>query len=344
MRGSDVIETVTAGAQGCATDRLDAEALQKDHEVRRAIGELIKAVEFDGGSSHSDQYLLSAVDGRRFIAKHIRDVALAGCACPALYEYRGLAIAHERGLAPKPVLLDIGRNLVVMDYVENVVYDALSPEALWTRVELAGRLSELVVPSGHLRILHDGFARDIAVHEGLLREGVRALAADGWKRSELEGLLAQTVRLSAPWEAALKALPLVFGHNDLVAGNVLQRPSGDVVAIDFETAGMSKIDFMIAQLAVDADIDYMLARVPGPALSELLYWIQRVISRRLPSGLLWARVGERLLWNAAYSFRQVALRRGRESDAKYVEEKQRVLEHCCRRLKELFAGELEETS
>lgn len=107
------------------------------------------------------------------------------------------------------------------------------------------QLASLVPAADEFLVLHKDFQLDMARNIALLREGQAAapsMAADGLA---LEDLAQRALQSCLPFQAALAALQPVFSHNDLVSGNVLAIPNGSVLAIDFETASLTGLDFCL---------------------------------------------------------------------------------------------------
>jgi hypothetical protein len=319
--------------------RIAADYLHSDPEVNAAVGGVAGVEQLFLGSSHSDHFLVTGADGHEFVAKQIYDFALAGCDCPATYEFNALRLASARRLAPRPLYVDRELNLVIMERVAHVPYDHLSLAALRTRLRLGMKLASLEPSPNEFPLLHRDFQVDMARNIALILEGRTVAPSMNAEGLDLERLADRALRLCLPAQSALAALPPVFSHNDLVSGNVLTTADGSVVAIDFETAGLSGLDFVIGQIAVDADIDWMLYDRAKERLDDLMSWLVEVSRVALPSGLLAARVAERLLQNVAYAFRQIALRHSSAAEPEYLAKKRKVLAHCCDRLDAMLSDE-----
>lgn len=89
-------------------------------------------------------------------------------------------------------------------------------------------------------------------------------------------------------------------------------------------------------MIVDADLDWMLAGRVELGLCDLVEWLSEVTGVTLAPGLVWARVTERLMQNAAYAFRQIGVWRDSSPEPDYLDRKQRVLNHCCVRLEAIL--------
>ena len=311
---------------------LTPEHFRRDEGMNAAVGGVVASEQLFLGSSHSNHYLVTAADGREFIAKQIYDFALAGCNRPATYEFRALLLASKMKLAPEPIYLDRELNIVVMERVRHVPYDHLSLDALRVRALLGMRIASLVPLAGEFRLLHGVFKIDINSHSALIMEALTVASSMTREGAEIQDLADRVLRMCLPCQPILATLPKVFSHNDLVSSNVLTALDGSVLAIDFETAGLNGLDFVIGQIAVDADIDWMLNGRAELDIGDLVVWLTEVTGVVLPHELLWARVAERLLQNTAYAFRQIGVVCEPLTDSAYLERKQQVLSHCRDRL------------
>ncbi|MFM2355321.1 MAG: hypothetical protein RLZZ528_1057, partial [Pseudomonadota bacterium] len=86
----------------------------------------------------------------------------------------------------------------------------------------------------------------------VIRDYARTLARGGSPHvGRLDGYLA----LGAEMEAAQVALPIVFGHHDLLPANILETPDGRLWLIDFEYAGFGTAMFDLAGAASNAGME-----------------------------------------------------------------------------------------
>lgn len=83
----------------------------------------------------------------------------------------------------------------------------------------------------------------------VIRDYARTLAA---KRSRFAGSLPHLVRVAAAMEAAQVALPVIYGHHDLLPANFLEDAAGRLWLIDYEYAGFGTAMFDLAGAASNA--------------------------------------------------------------------------------------------
>lgn len=83
----------------------------------------------------------------------------------------------------------------------------------------------------------------------VIRDYARTLAA---KRSRFAPDLPHLVRVAAAMEAAQVALPIVYGHHDLLPANFLEDGAGRLWLIDYEYAGFGTAMFDLAGAASNA--------------------------------------------------------------------------------------------
>jgi thiamine kinase-like enzyme len=148
--------------------------------------------------------------------------------------------AHAAGFAPEVRYSEPG--VMVTAYLGAKTYGA---EDVRANVERIGRL---------IRRFHDEMPRHVSgagfmfwpFH--VIRDYARTLAAGN---SRMTGELASYLDLADELERAQAALPIVFGHNDLLPANFLDDGSR-LWLIDFEYAGFSTAMFDLAGAASNA--------------------------------------------------------------------------------------------
>ena len=86
----------------------------------------------------------------------------------------------------------------------------------------------------------------------VIRDYARTLAAKG---SRFAPDLPRLVGIAAAMEAAQVALPVVYGHHDLLPGNFLEDAADRLWLIDFEYAGFGTAMFDLAGAASNAGMD-----------------------------------------------------------------------------------------
>lgn len=86
----------------------------------------------------------------------------------------------------------------------------------------------------------------------VIRDYVRTLAARG---SRFAGDLPRLAGIADAMEAAQVALPIVFGHHDLLPANFLEDGDGRLWLIDYEYAGFGTAMFDLAGAASNAGMD-----------------------------------------------------------------------------------------
>ncbi len=86
----------------------------------------------------------------------------------------------------------------------------------------------------------------------VIRDYARTLTGHG---SRFASDLPRLVRIAGAMEAAQVALPVVYGHHDLLPGNFLEDAGGRLWLIDYEYAGFGTAMFDLAGAASNAGMD-----------------------------------------------------------------------------------------
>lgn len=151
--------------------------------------------------------------------------------------------AASAGLAPK--LVYAGEGVQVLDYIDG---KTLGADDVAHDIP---RIADLI--RRYHRIMPENVSGPAFMFWPfhVIRDYARTLrAGDSRMVGELEGYLA----LAAELEQVQKPLPIVFGHNDLLPGNLID--DGDRLwLIDFEYGGFSTAMFDLAGLASNAGFD-----------------------------------------------------------------------------------------
>jgi len=179
-----------------------------------------------------------------------------------------------------------------------------------------------------LRPMHFNFGTDIAGHLRAL-DGVGVPPPEVERRwSMLAALARRTAIFGEGQQRWLDRLPAVLSHNDLSPENALSNHHGTLL-IDFEMAAISKPDFMVGQLAVDASLDDFTEDAPAVRpFAQTWADVRSVMDQAVPDGCCQARTLERLVQNAAYGLRQYARLRPVADRREYAEFKLREADFC----------------
>lgn len=317
-----------------------------------------KVYEYETDSSHSNFIIVCDCNGKNYMCKIVYDTALSGVLESVRYEFMALKIASDLGIAPKPVMYNAELNIVVSEFIEsNGRYD-ISLEGVIDRAKYARILSKVEV--GEMKFLekHGSFRRDYEEHRRLLDEALAyaskiELSRAKDKIKEDVSLLKKEImkfeidfkeafKLCLSMDDELNKIPFVLSHNDLVADNLLTTESGDKYIIDFETVGLSKADFIIGQLAVDAEIDWYLEQQKKERIYILYKELNSIFDNIIGYKLFLARVLERLVQNICYSYRQIAISAERNYTKEYINKKKQIILFGKKRLIEIKEKFLDE--
>jgi predicted Ser/Thr protein kinase len=257
---------------------------------------------FATDSSHSEFFTVA--DGENLLlAKVIRDDYLSASPRTVLHEYAVMELAHRAALAPKPLYADLDRRLLIQEFVPGELLGEWSDTNITTCARLGARLMRVETDAAGLCSSHLDFDHDIAAHTATLR-ALRPVGGRAQElRSELLGLAESAGSFCRGAQASLDVLPIVLSHNDLSPENVILSPRAQVI-IDFETAALSRPEFLAGQMAVDAAIDDALHGVPVRPFPQLWALALEELPFEVTVQSCRARVVERLLQNAAYGLRQ----------------------------------------
>jgi hypothetical protein len=281
---------------------------------------------FPTDSSHSEFFTLA--DGEnQLLAKVIRDDYLSASPRTVLHEYSVLALAHRAGLAPKPRYANLARRLLIQDFLTGDLLGEWSEGNIATCARLGMQLMRIDTGSAELCRSHVDYDEDIAAHTATLRALHLPDVRGGKLRSDLLRLAEPALAFCRGARQELNGLPLVLSHNDLSPENVIRSPRGPVL-IDFETAALSRPDFLVGQLAVDAAIDDVLCGRPARPFDQLWSLVLDELTHDVSVRLCRARVVERLLQNAAYGLRQAARFEASADRGAYAAKKLAVAAFC----------------
>lgn len=286
-------------------------------------------------SSHSEFYMLQGNDDKRYICKRICDKTLAGTEDCVIFEFNALSIANKAGLAPKPLFVDKDNGIIILEYIDAVEYDSTSLASIMTRAEYAKRLSMLKYENEKFIHMHGDFYVDFNNNLRMLEEAQNTSNDFSTKISKFKQKIALYCQCCCVMNEELASMKSVLSHNDLVGGNLLKGKDGKYYMIDFETAGLTKIDFIIGQLAVDAEIDWYITGEQGIELQDLYDKLNEIFDNMLPFKLFLARVLERLTQNICYGYRQLSLAKLRSYQPEYVSQKRKVIQYCTLRAEEV---------
>ncbi|MDX2007449.1 MAG: phosphotransferase [Meiothermus sp.] len=244
----------------------------------------VEVGELEGGITNRN---LLVQDARgRYVVRLGEDIPVHG-----IMRFNELAashVAHAAGLSPRVVYAEQG--LMVLEYLEA---RALTPE----QVREPGRLSALVellrrchleVPK-HLR----GPVLSFNVFHVLRNYGAWLIEHDSQYAAELTGLLERAARL----EQLTGAVRLVWGHNDLLAANLLDD-GRRLWLIDWDYGGFNTPLFDLGGLASNSGFGEALelellscyfGRAPGP---DLLRRYRALKCASLLRETMWSMVSE----------------------------------------------------
>ena len=309
------------------------EWLRTSKEVDVAVRGTATVEALESESSHSDLFIIRSYSGRQYVAKSIWDSALCGTEFAAIYEYEGLRLAARRGLSPDAVLVKPELRLVIEDYVEHMPYEISLTDALVVRARLAKHLSG--VPRDETLAFerrHLDYAKDFQAHKCLLREASRVNPTIMRQYCDLDTVIRTVKCACCALSGQLGTDGIVLSHNDLVAENVLWDRHGMPMLIDFETVALSGWDFLIGQLAIDSEIDWVVQTGGVADAWHLRHLAQEVLEVTISEDRFLARVAERLVQNIAYGLRQMAILGRSRCRKMYVEQKGRLVDYCYGRL------------
>lgn len=300
------------------------------NEIKKFFNINVDIRKFTNDSSHSILFLITDESNNKYICKVIYDTALSAISNCVKYEYNALNIAYQQRLSPKPIYLNESLNLIIMEYIDNVPYDKISFESILVRLNLAEKLSLCKYYFDDFRKTHCDFEEDFKYHKYLLKE------KDSWREcvddiKRIEKIFINCEQFCMSKNYLLRELPLILSHNDLVGDNVLHGKDGNYYIIDFETVGISKPDYIIGQLAVDAKIDWHLHGTKAMKLMDLYDKLTANFKFSVPYDLFIARIIERLIQNSVYALRQINLKKNAD-DKEYVNRKIKVLKYCLYKL------------
>lgn len=310
--------------------------LKKNQFVKSFINKkrIIKLEEFNSGSSHS-LLLLMYSQHKKYICKIIFDNTLAGNKRCILHEYRALKIVNSLGMAPKPISYNSKEKALIMEFVEHENYNVEDLNSVLMRANLAAMLANINCNHKLFYKRHYDFRIDFQKHKMLLNEITLVLSKKDiteltrlWKASFAFCLLYNTSVLNSN---------VVFSHNDLVGGNVLFGTDRKKYIIDFETVGFSTYDFIIGQIAVDAEIDWFLYSTKQLVHREELY--QLLIDAtgfKVNYEIFIARMVERFVQNMIYGMRQISIYKNNNKKNEYIKEKKLVVKYCVDQLNQIL--------
>ena len=327
-------------------------------QIASHIDGVEKVYEYETDSSHSNFIIVCDCRGQKYMCKMVYDTTLSGVLESVKYEFMALKVASDLGIAPKPIMYNAELNIVVSEFVEsNGKYDT-SLEGVLDRARYAKILSKVEVGERDFIEKHGSFKRDYEEHRMLLDEALSYVSKVELSREKEEmnedvSLLKKEImkfetdfeeafRICLSMDDELKKLPFVLSHNDLVADNLLTTEKGDKYMIDFETVGLSKVDFIIGQLAVDAEIDWYLEQQQQEIIYILYKKLNCIFDNVIGYKLFLARVLERLVQNISYSYRQIAIGNERNYTKEYINQKKQIVLFGKKRLieiKEKFLNE-----
>lgn len=285
-----------------------------------------RATPFPTDSSHSDFFTISGGE-KLLLAKAIRDDYLSASPRTVLHEHAVMTLVHRAGLAPEPLHADFSWQLLVQEFIPGPALGEWSDGNIVTCARLGEQLTRIDVHDAGLSHTHLRLADDIAAHLITLRDLPASRHADA--RSDLQRLAVRAHAFCRRAQEALDELPLVLSHNDLSPENVIQSPRG-LVVIDFETSAVSRPDFLVGQIAVDAAIDDALhAATPVRTFEHLTTLVLDELAHPPDPKVCRARIVERLLQNAVYALRQAVRFAGAPAEiGEYAAKKQSVAAFC----------------
>lgn len=282
---------------------------------------------FATSSSHSIFYTAASNIGDLMV-KLCVDTFLAARQDALNQEFLTLRIASEAGLAPCPHYVDEGARVLIQEFIAGSTGRDWSLSGLRPCINLAALLMTAKPVGSMLRTAHLSYKQDLErsrhVLEWVVQNDSSLLALAKSARDRLPWLM--TVTSGA--QPVMKELPLVLSHNDVSPENTVTGGDGRVILIDFETAALSRPDFLFGQLAVDVAIQDFLEGRPVRGFTEICNAVHCAVSDNVSPLLQRARTLERLMFNAAYGLRQVASRNRWRHESDYVERKLAVAQWC----------------
>jgi hypothetical protein len=308
--------------------------IKSDNRLIDKIG-IFDIFEEETDSSHSYVYKLVSYSGDKYFCKVIYDTTLAGTNRCAEYEFKALKLAYSIGISPKPIFYNPQYNILVTHYIESVPYDASSIESILLRMSLGEKLSECVFDEADFIKKHQSVLEDIRISEALLDNITLKIDYEIELLKRAKNYIEKFLNFGSidqEWEY----LPNVLSHNDLVAGNLLKNGDGDYFVIDFETVGITKMDFLYGQLIVDAQIDWSLKGETILSVEDLIKILLKENEAGLSNKLIYTRVFERYVQNVCYGLRQLSISKTVQFTKEYIDEKRSVIEFCLNKIPEVF--------
>jgi thiamine kinase-like enzyme len=192
------------------------------------------------GGLSNESYLVQDANGR-FVVRFGQDYPFHHV--KRAREVMTARAAHEAGFAPRVHYSASG--VLVSMFIEGKTFNAADVRAN------SARIAELIALF-HCKMMPEvsGSSSFFWVFH-VIRDYARTLSQfSGAWTDRLEGY----VKLASELEAAQCALPIVFGHNDLLPANIID--DGDRLwLIDFEYAGFSTAMFDIAGVTANSEMD-----------------------------------------------------------------------------------------
>ncbi|MCV2869172.1 phosphotransferase family protein [Defluviimonas sp. WL0002] len=243
----------------------------------------IRAVRLQGGLSNESWKVTDAQGdhvvrfGKDFPFHHVSRAA----------EVMAARAAHQAGFAPR--VEHSGRGVMVSEFLE---------ARTWSETDMRAN------PGRIGRLLRDFHTRMPAQVSGpgmifwvfhVIRDYARTLVDHG---SRFGQDLPWLTGVAAEMEAAQVPLPIIFGHHDLLPGNFLESPGGQLWLIDFEYAAFGTAMFDLAGAASNAGMSAQEARamliayfgtVPDEAMLRAFEAMQ---CASLAREAMWAMVSE----------------------------------------------------
>lgn len=277
-------------------------------------------------SSHSNFLKIEGKDGKIYICKEVYDKTLAGSDRCIFYEFTAQNLAHELGLAPKALVYNEELNIIISEYIKCISFYNIMLEGVIERAKLAKRFTLVNYNQSDFEIKHCNYIQDFDSHLLLLENALKHIEGDTDSLFYKEIVKFKEIVLSVKskclsLQSELDEYDYVISHNDLVAGNVLLDSSGKKYMIDFETVGLTKTDFIIGQLAVDAEIDWYLDSKEPSSLMELFNKLNSVFDGSISFNIFVARILERHIQNVCYGYRQISIGMIRKYPQKYINQK-----------------------
>lgn len=302
------------------------------------IAEIISEIQTD--SSHSNFAIIECEDGKKYMCKEVYDKTLAGSDKCIVYEFKAQNLANKLNLAPRAVLCNEELNIIISDYIDCVPFYDISLKGVIERARLAKQLISADYEHSDFEIKHCDYVRDFDSHLFLLENALKYIenASDSAFYNEISEFKELVISIKSKClsvQNELNKYDYVLSHNDLVAGNVLLDSFGKKYMIDFETVGLTKLDFIMGQLAVDAEIDWYLNNVKSSKLMELYDCLNAVFDRNISYNIFIARVLERHIQNICYGYRQISISVIRKYPTEYINQKRSVVCFCKKRIHDI---------